>query len=57
MTSTEMRKHPPLAPGYHFSNVAPLGQDPDWRVELAPPAASGFLFGYEPADLLAKQYR
>lgn len=55
MTSKEARGHK-IRPGYWLENIAPLGGDPDWR-EVVAPHNSGLLFGYEPSDLLAKQYR
>jgi hypothetical protein len=56
MTSNEMRRAS-HKPGYWFENVAALGEKPVWRERAATPAGSGFLFGYAPAALLAKQYR
>lgn len=55
MTTKEMRRTT-LKPGYWFVNIAPPGEVPDW-VEQVKPHETKFLFGHEPADLLAKQYR
>lgn len=42
-------------PGHWFVNVAPLGEDPDWREEVAPLPASNLIFGYTESDLMAWQ--
>ena len=57
MTSAEMRKscH---KPGYRWTNVAPLGSDPDWREEVEPTArGDDTLFGYDRRAFMAKQYK
>ena len=55
LTSKEMLKTD-AKPGYWWVNVAPLGEPPMWRQEVAP-HESGLLFGYEPTELMAKQYK
>lgn len=57
MTSQEMMKAAPCAPGYWFENIAPLGETPDWRERHIPYVAPDTLFGYEPKAFLRKQYR
>ena len=56
MTTKEMRKarH---KPGYWFENVAPIGEKPDWKEKVKHSGESEFLFGHEPKDLMAKQYK
>lgn len=56
MTTQQMMKAP-LKPGYWFVNVAPLGESPDWKAQTETPQETRYLFGYEPKDLLAKQYK
>lgn len=55
MTTQEMMRAQ-SRPGYWFVNVAPLGEAPNWTEQVQPHVQS-YLFGYEPRDLLAKQYK
>lgn len=55
MTSQEMMKTPAKS-GYWFVNVSSLGETPNWVLQVIPQETS-FLFGYNPQDLLNKQYR
>ena len=60
MTSQEMM-HTRIRPDQHFSNVAKLGEDPDWQImdyplESVDPNVE-YLFGYEQKAFLAKQYK
>ena len=48
---------PTLSPGCHWWNTSPLGQAPQHFVERVTVTDSGRIFGYEPADLMARQYR
>lgn len=48
---------PALDPGCQWVNVTPLGETPQHFEERVRVNESGFLFGHEPADLLAMQYR
>ena len=48
---------PKLAPGCVWRNETALGDAPQHFVERVEVIDSGRLFGYDPADLLAKQYR
>lgn len=61
MTSQEMFKHPQLPRGKCFSNVAPLGEKPDWQIIDTPHHVSinepQLLFGYDTEVFLRKQYK
>lgn len=48
---------PPAGPGKWWVNVAPLGAKPVWEVQVMPLPENDLLFGYEPREFLAKQYR
>lgn len=58
MGDTEMNfmKMPPLKSGYVWSNVAPLGEKPEW-VAIPDIQSSGKLFGYDTADFMQRQYK
>ena len=56
MTSQEMMRTT-AKPGYWFVNVAPLGADPDWVLQVAPLKENNLLFGYEQKEFLQKQYK
>jgi hypothetical protein len=58
MTGSFM-KLPPHKPGYCWSNIAPLGSDPEW-VEIVSPlddTNAGKLFGYDTDVFMRKQYK
>lgn len=56
MTTQEMMKTT-AKPGYWWVNVAAVDQPQNWQEQPKPHEPSGLLFGYEPAALLAKQYK
>jgi|GEM_PF-3701954 len=55
MTTQEMLRTD-LKPGYWWANVAPLGEKPDWVMEVVPHESKG-IFGYEVAYIMAKQQK
>ena len=59
MTTTEMRKATHHT-GQWFVNVSPLGEEPNWVIQVMPPDASTeitHLFGYDVANFLGRQYK
>ena len=44
-------------PGYWFVNVARLGADPDWVLQVAPLKENNLIFGYGQKEFLRKQYK
>lgn len=53
-TSQEMFRHDAPA-GYSWWNEAKVGEPQRWIIRIAP-HESRLLFGYEPEELMAKQY-